>query len=143
MQTEQPPSVVTANNNRDSPQQPIYSGFWPNIEVNRLPPVRARKKSIFKKCFEKVMPFTSTAAMLLILYIIRAYLMYYVPAILAVANDPDVSKHLNKSITRIYVETAVFIFLSFSCFYILVFKLWCKCLPLAADPGNITEKLED
>ena len=98
MQTEQPPSVVTANNNRDSPQQPIYSGFWPNIEVNRLPPVRARKKSLFKKCFEKVMPFTSTMAMLLILYIIRAYLLHYVPAILFLANHPIASQHLDKGL---------------------------------------------
>ena len=34
-------------------------------------------------------------------------------------------------------------FLSFSYFNILVLKLWRKCLPLAADPGFVSEKLED
>lgn len=37
------------------------------------------------------MPFTSAFAMMLILYVIRAYLLNYVPVILSVANDPDVS----------------------------------------------------
>lgn len=44
---------------------------------------------------------------------------------------------------QIYVETAIFTYLSFSCFYILVFKLWFKCLPMCADPGYISRKLED
>ena len=105
--------------------------------------MRVRKKSLFKKCFEKVMPFTSTLAMLLILYIIRAYLQYYVPAILAVANDPDYGKYLNKGKVQIYIETAIFIFLSFSCFYILVCKLWFRCLPICADPGYVSRQLED
>jgi ABC-type glucose/galactose transport system permease subunit len=89
------------------------------------------------------MPFTSTLAMLLILYIIKAYLFSFVPALLAVAREPKISKFFDKGVTQIYIETAVFIFLSFSCLYILVLKLWCKCLPLAADPGHISEKLED
>lgn len=98
---------------------------------------------MLKQCFEKVMPFTSTLAMMLILYIIKAYLLHYVPIILAIANDPQVSELLNKGLLQIYIETAIFTFLSFSCFYILVFKLWFKCLPMSADPGYISRKLED
>ena len=96
-----------------------------------------------KKCFEKVMPFTSVMSMLLILYIIKAYLLDFVPAIFAVVNDPHVSKLYYKSKVRVYIETAIFTFLSFSCLYILVIKLWCKCLPISADPGYISRKLED
>lgn len=105
--------------------------------------MRVRKKSLFQKCFEKVMPFTSTLAMLLILYIIKAYLLNYVPAILHVANDPNVAKFLNKGKVQIHLETAIFTFLSFSCFYILVFKLWFQWLPTCADPGYSSRKMED
>ena len=115
----------------------------PNIEINRTSPIRARKKSNLKKCFERVMPFTSVLSMLLILYIIKAYLHNYVPTILAVANDPELSQFFSKSKLQIYLETAIFIFLSFSCFYILVVKLWCKCLRICADPGYTSRKFED
>ena len=121
----------------------LQSGFIPNIEVNRTAPGRARKKSKCKKCFEKVMPFTSTLSMLLILYIIKAYLLSYVPTLLAVANDPEVSKLYYKGRVRIYIEIAIFVSLSFSCLHILVIKLWCKCLPISADPGYTSRKMED
>ena len=80
-------------------QDPQYlaSGFVPNIEINRTAPQRRRRKSFFKKCFEKVMPFTSVLSMLLILYIIKAYLIDFVPAIFAVIHDPHVSKLYYKS----------------------------------------------
>jgi len=76
-------------------------------------------------------------------FIIKAYLLDYVPLVLSICADDKLNAKFIKSTWQVRFEMMIFSFLGFTTLYLLVIKLWCKCLPLSANPGHITEQVED